>query len=131
MSAQLSVAAKAVNQSVNTSVKLYIPIQLNDNITYNYTYSNTLPATIVNSSANNSILVNSLQLSYALPTTYYQMFLFVTDMLNTPLNGEINNSNVTGYCNNVSMAIGNGYFKSPTCTSNLTIFNSFTNVTLY
>jgi len=57
--------------------------------------------------------------------------MFVTDVLNAPLNAEINLSRVIAFCNGSAMGIGNGYFKAPVCLNNITIVNNVNNVVLY
>jgi hypothetical protein len=72
-------------------------------ITYSYYYSNTQQITPVNESATNSITVSALALSYTLTTSYYDMFLFINDILNTNLAAFINNGSLIASCNGGTM----------------------------
>lgn len=58
-----------------------IALQVGNVIDYTYTYSNNL-STKINEIATNSINVSALALTYQLPTTFYKLFIFVTDMQN-------------------------------------------------
>jgi hypothetical protein len=100
-------------------------------VSYAYTYINSQINTLINTSTTNSINISNLALSYQLQTNYYQLFLFVNDVLNTPLNAEISNSHIAASCNGSTLGIGNGYFIAPACTNNLTIVNNLNNVVLY
>lgn len=70
-------------------------------------------------------------LSYALSTSYYNMFLFINDTLNTNLAVFINNGTLTAQCNGGAMTVSNGYFTSTNCTTALTINNTVTGAIIY
>jgi hypothetical protein len=111
MSALVSIASQSVsNTPINTTQKLYIPLQLYNVIDYTYTYSNTQLVTPVSETAANSINVSTLALSYNLPTSYYQMFLFVNDVMNNKLSAFISNNTINATCNGVALNVSNGYF---------------------
>jgi hypothetical protein len=77
------------------------------------------------------LIVSTLQLWYQINTSYYNMFLFVKDVVGTPLNDDIIAENVIGSCSGQNLSTGNGYFKAQNCTGNLTIFDVLNNATLY
>jgi hypothetical protein len=132
MSALVSIASQSVsNTPINTTQKLYIPLQLYNVIDYTYTYSNTQLVTPVSETAANSINVSTLALSYNLPTSYYQMFLFVNDVMNNKLSAFISNNTINATCNGVALNVSNGYFTSVNCKTNLTIFNTISNSIIY
>jgi hypothetical protein len=81
--------------------------------------------------SNNTINVTTLTLSYQLPTTFFSLFLFVTDGLNVRQDADVINGTIIATCNSLPLTISNGYFVATLCTTNLQLINTVDGAILY
>lgn len=73
-----------------------------------------------------------MTISYTLATTYYNMFLFVNDSLNTKLAAFIISGTLIASCNGGAMTVSTtGYFTSSNCTTALSITNTITGAIIF
>jgi hypothetical protein len=118
----------AYAQPFSQSLKLFIPLYLNDVVTYYYTQTN---GTAISEAVTMNLTITNLTLSQQLNTNYYQLFLFVVDGMNIPLNQNITQNQIKAFCNGTQLPIGFGYFKATQCLNNLSIVNSVNNVSIF